>query len=231
MTGTAWISVSGRENPKEVFASDLGFAMIGSIISQKKNNVALLKIKASGKVLACRAGYPLMDKYTVVEIRSDYLILKESSVKQEAIFKVYKDGLARIPSASQSTAQTTTNQGMTGSFREEGFEREKNTIRLSEDYRSSKIIAELPKILMQASAEPVISNGIVRGFILDQIDEDSIFAKSGLTNGDIIRSINDIPLDNIAATIKLLNSLKNEKEINFVLERSGQTIPIRVNVD
>ena len=73
-------------------ASDLGFSMIGSIVTKNKNNVILLKDKATGKVMAHRVGYPVMDKYVVKEITPEYIVLSELSMQGGKTFKVFKDG-------------------------------------------------------------------------------------------------------------------------------------------
>ena len=226
--------VSGRSlesGPFQVkFASDLGFSMIGSIVTKNKNNVILLKSKATGKVMAHRVGYPVLDKYVVKEIHPDYIVLSEISLQGGKSFKVFKDGFVGAAMKRTVKAPAPAPVGISDSYSEEGFSREKGAIELTQAYREKKIIEDLPKILMQASAEPIIRNGEIQGFSLDQIDQDSIYAKAGLKNGDIVKSINDIVLDDVTATIKMLHSLKKSDSIHFIIERNGTKIPINISV-
>ena len=212
------------------FASELGFSMIGSIISQKGNNVVLIKYRDSGKVVASRVGTPILDDYVVMEIKPDYLVLANMKTPESGSLKIYKDGFVGSAPKPVAVAPAPQAVGITDSYKEEGFAREKNEIQLTQAYREKKIMEELPKILMQASAEPVMRNGEIVGFSLDQIDQESIFAKAGLVNGDIVKSINDIALNDVTATIKMLHSLKKSTEIHFVMERGGQDVPVQISV-
>lgn len=209
------------------FASDLGVLMIGSIVSQSSDNVILLKNKSNGSVKAHREGFKLFNRYLIVEIKADYIML-ETLGSNKKFIKVYKDGFSGAILTKNKIIEK--KLSISDSYREEGFERNETEIEMSEEYREKIIKQDLPKILMQASAEPVIKGGKITGFMLDQIEEDSIYAKSGLKNGDIVTSINDISLDDVTATIKLLHSLKNSKEISFELTRDGTKIPINIKV-
>ncbi|NRA47190.1 MAG: PDZ domain-containing protein [Oligoflexales bacterium] len=216
--------------PNEVkFASDIGVLMIGSIVSQSSDNVILLKNKTNGSVKAHRVGFTLFNQYKIVEIQANYIIIQTLNFKKKTI-KVYKDGFSGAIFTTKKKKAPVKKVGLVDSYREEGFERDKTEIQMSEEYREKIIKEDLPKILMQASAEPVIRGGKIIGFMLDQIDENSIYAKSGLQNGDIVTSINEISLDDVTATIKLLHSLKNSKEISFEMERRGTKIPVNVKV-
>ncbi|MFK7823148.1 MAG: PDZ domain-containing protein [Oligoflexales bacterium] len=214
--------------PSEVkFASEIGVLMIGSIVSQSSDNVILLKNKTNGSVKAHRVGFKLFNQYRIVDIKANYIVVETLGSNKKYI-KVYKDGFSgAILAKSKAKKQKF---GFVDSYREEGFEREKTDIEMSEEYREKIIREDLPKILMQASAEPVIKNGKIIGFMIDQIDENSIYAKSGLKNGDIVNSINGISLDDVTATIKLLHSLKNSKEMSFELTRNGTKIPVNLKV-
>ena len=222
---------SEKFEPSEVkFASDIGVLMIGSIVSQSSDNVILLKNKVNGSVKAHRVGFKLFNQYKIVEIQANYIIIQTLNFKKKTI-KVYKDGFSgAIFTTKKKQKIEKKKPSLNDSYSEEGFERDKTEIQMSEEYREKMIKEDLPKILMQASAEPVIRGGAIIGFMLDQIDENSIYAKSGLRNGDIVTSINDISLDDVTATIKLLHSLKNSKEISFEMERNGAKIPIHVKV-
>jgi type II secretory pathway component PulC len=83
---------------------------------------------------------------------------------------------------------------------------------------------------MQATAEPHIQDGRITGFKLTQIDDDSIFSKSGFRNEDIVTAINGKNLSNIATAINILKSLKNSEFVEFDVIRGGnhQTISLTV---
>jgi type II secretion system protein C len=83
---------------------------------------------------------------------------------------------------------------------------------------------------MQATALPATRNGQVIGFELSQIDPSSIFDKAGLIDKDIVKKINGIAVNSAPQAIKLLKSLKSEKNIILEYERNGQDAKIEINV-
>lgn len=216
---------------KLMHASEIGMQLFGVILNEKNPNesVILIKITSSNKTDAKKIGHilELEKSYKVIAIGANYVDLHEAN----QTLRVYKDGFA-IPSIPfVISAPTPVMLGITDSYKENGFEREKGAIRMTEEYRKKIIEKDLPDILMQASAEPVTdANGNILGFLIDQIDPGSIYAKSGIQNGDIIKSINGDELNNIPATIKLLHSLKNSDNIDLEISRAGMNIPMNIKV-
>lgn len=115
-------------------------------------------------------------------------------------------------------------------FREEGFERRGSKIKMSGDYKAKLLGPEFTKVLQDAKASPNVVNGKLRGFVLTRIREGSIYRKSGLQNGDIIEEINGILLTDTAQAIKLLNSLRNESEIELSVVRGGNPMNFEINI-
>jgi hypothetical protein len=113
---------------------------------------------------------------------------------------------------------------------EEGFQRIGTKIEVDGRYRDRLIREELPNILMQASSEPVVINGEITGFRIFQFDQNSIFHKLGLQDGDVVREINGIPLNNVARTIQFLNGLREENQVQVNVLRNGSPVALELNV-
>ena len=213
-------------------ASDIGFLILGFLGENNgRASVALIKDLSDKKTKPVMAGNSLSlrgKNLVIITVHEKYLGL--SSGEENIV--AYKDGFPieiqnRPPPAPVMSFRQ---PEMSDTFQEDGFERNKGNIRLSDAYRKN-IIHNLPDILMQASAEPVLDReGTIVGFLLDQIEPGSIYDKAGLRNGDVVKSINGTELDDIQATIKLLNSLKNAANIEVVLARGGQDLSMAVNV-
>ncbi len=82
-------------------------------------------------------------------------------------------------------------------------------------------LANFGQILQDARVIPEIK-GETTLFKFDWIREDSMYSRLGLQQGDIILSINDIIIDNIAKAMGLLNKLQSEREIKLEIEREEQ---------
>jgi type II secretion system protein C len=106
-------------------------------------------------------------------------------------------------------------------FREPGFDRKGGNIEMSLDYKNKLLSTDFAQVLQDAKASPNVVDGELKGFRLDRIRNDSIYQKAGLQNGDVIEEINGIPLSDTAQAIKLLQSLRNEPDIEIRYSRGG----------
>ncbi|MHC4605475.1 MAG: PDZ domain-containing protein [Planctomycetota bacterium] len=64
------------------------------------------------------------------------------------------------------------------------------------------------------------------GIKLDQVREGSIAALRGLSAGDVIKSVNGIPVNNVAEVQKLLNSdrIRKQGRLRVVVQRAGRAV-------
>lgn len=217
---------------EEKFAKDLGIKMLGFIISQNDphKSVALIKLLDGGKVIGVKPGDFLViyEKYNVLAIENSLLILLQQDSNQT--IAAFADGFAAPVREKVAPVVVVPKASYSGSFREDGFERKDDQLTMSEAYRG-QILNDISKIIMQMSTEPMLDKeGNMIGFMLDQIEPNSVFEKGGLQNGDVVRSINNIELENAQNTIKLLQSLKGQTEIRAVILRGGQEFPVTLNI-
>lgn len=215
--------------------SSIGLTIMGTIVKAGSGTggVALVKENNQGSVKAVKAGGTLLGKsYSVLEVHAKYMILAKSD---QSRILVYQDKFAGEfrgnKVVDEKMVSKPSNLGTGESFKEEGFERHNNQIKMSASYRDRLVNQELAKILMQATAEPAIENGVVAGFRFSQIDRDSIYAKSGLQDNDIVTGINGQKLTNVGEAVTLLKSLKQVDRLQIDLKRAGSTQSIQINVD
>ena len=215
--------------PIKTDGSDIGITIMGTIIQSKTDdNVALIK-ESNGTVVALKKDFVTSAKFKVLGINSKYLELKNESGK---LYWVYRDKFAMNDSKSQSQGSPVSAPTPPSVvIKEEGFERRDNVVKMTESYRDKIVKEDLSKILMQATAEPYFENGQIVGFLVSQIDEGSIYQKSGIIDGDIITKINEQELNSIASSVKLLQSLKGAKHIDVELKRAGQPIRIKLEIN
>jgi general secretion pathway protein C len=86
-------------------------------------------------------------------------------------------------------------------------------------------LQNLSTLLQQARVVPnMVGEGdkqVADGFRIFRIQQDSIFSKLGLSNGDIIKSINGSKMDNVERGLELIQQLRFQK--NFTLEKCRET--------
>jgi len=98
---------------------------------------------------------------------------------------------------------------------------EEEVIPISQDELQSSI-NNLNELLTQVRVRPYFRQGKPEGLIVSQIQGDSIFAKLGLMNGDIIASVNGEQMSSPEEAFQLYNSLKSGTPVNIEITRRGQ---------
>lgn len=199
--------------------------MLGAITGGKHGGVALIKNKETGQVKAFRTGSQVFEGGTLLSVNRTNLVI-QSNTGAVVVLSTKLGG-----SLSQSTAGKKPSGNVDGDrYSEEGLERVGNKTTLDATTKDRMIREDLPKFLMQASSEPVVENGQIVGFRMFQFEPDSIYAKLGMKDGDIVREINGVPLNDVAKTVQFLNGLKNESQVNVNVMRDGQPVALEVAV-
>lgn len=81
---------------------------------------------------------------------------------------------------------------------------------------------DLPKLLSQARAVPVLTNGTMTGFRLDYIAPTSFYEKIGLQHGDVLKQVNGVEIKDPGTMLSLFQQLRNEKSVKLDLVRNNQ---------
>ena len=223
--------ISASDTLKRVSISTLQLAIVGSIVAKNKtSSVVLLKYLSTSEIKAHRVGNVLFSKYTLLDITENSITLQTYEQNHVTLIVAYMDKFFRdLQKASPKAPPQPA--GLTDSYKEDGFERNQGEIHMTEAYKNNLLSPQnLTATLMQASADPVIKNGQVVGFQLDLIEPESLYAKSGLVNGDIITEINGVPLNDAAAAVRLMQSLRSAKSVSLSFMRGGTVIPVTIGV-
>ena len=116
------------------------------------------------------------------------------------------------------------------SYKEDGFERNGNNTTASKTWINNILTNDFARTLEEAKASPNIVGGQVKGFVITNITQNSVYSKLGLKDGDVVSSINGIELNDAARAIQTLNAMRNENAIELQIIRGGQPISFKVNV-
>lgn len=115
-------------------------------------------------------------------------------------------------------------------YSENGFERTGTSTQVTKPWVENILKNKLSSTLQDARAIPNLVNGQIKGFAITQIVPDSVYAKLGLQDGDVVSSINGIELNDAGRAIQTLNSLRNETHIELQVLRNGQPTQFSVNI-
>lgn len=87
-----------------------------------------------------------------------------------------------------------------------------------------KTLGNLNDVAMQARIVPAFKDGVATGFKLFSIRPDSIYAKIGIQNGDVIRRINGFEINSPEKALEAYSKLKESTRIEIEVERNGSTV-------
>jgi len=87
---------------------------------------------------------------------------------------------------------------------------------------------EVPRILAETTAVPVMDEGRVAGLALTRVPEASLLTDAGLQAGDVLTEINGTVIDSLASLMALYPRLQGAAELQAVVLRNGQ--PVRISV-
>lgn len=212
---------------EDLSITDLPIRVLGIIYGGDPfTGIALVENTAKKVANSFLAGDQIESDATLERIEIDRIILLRADGRREAAMLERQD----IVRLSRRRGKSKDQPGPRGGYATEappedysepGFDRKGRAIEMSMDYKNKLLGQDFAQVLQDAKASPNMVDGELRGFRLDRIRNDSIYQKAGLQNGDVIEEINGIPLSDTAQAIKLLQSLRNEADIEVRFSRGG----------
>ena len=85
-------------------------------------------------------------------------------------------------------------------------------------------LTNLSDLATKARIVPSFKNGVANGFKLFSIVPDSLYAKIGIQNGDVIRRINGSEMNSPDKALEIYQKLRDASRIEIELERRGETL-------
>ncbi len=85
-------------------------------------------------------------------------------------------------------------------------------------------LTNLSDLATKARIVPSFKNGVANGFKLFSIVPDSLYAKIGVQNGDVIRRINGYEMNSPDKALEIYQKLRDASRIEIEIERRGETI-------
>ena len=93
-----------------------------------------------------------------------------------------------------------------------------------------RLTSEIPRILAETAAVPVLEDGRVAGLALTRIPEGSLLTDAGLRPGDVLTEVNDTRIDGMGTLMGLWPRLQNATELRAVVLRNGQPVSLAVTL-
>ena len=85
-------------------------------------------------------------------------------------------------------------------------------------------LTNLSDLATKARIVPSFRNGVANGFKLFSIVPDSLYAKIGIQNGDVIRRINGYEMNSPDKALEIYQKLRDANRVEIEIERRGETL-------
>jgi len=86
---------------------------------------------------------------------------------------------------------------------------------------------EIPKILAETTVVPYLERGEVAGLLVSRMP-DGLLSDVGLRPGDVLQSVNEVPVDSVATLASLWPRFQDATEVRAVVLRDGRPFSLRL---
>ena len=235
------VKVKNEEVKNEVVSQNvtvtpLSLVLEGTIVvTPKEKSIAIIKDKKANKVDIYLL-HSVVQGAEIIEIDKDKVVLLRNGKKE--ILTLYPsnnkgdNNVANSGSNRSISQRLGNNKFRPPEFNNRRFDGNNNVDlqvnRISEnsfeidktDFNNA--LSNMGPILTQARVVPYFANGKIGGYKIFNIKPTGIFAKLGLKNGDIIKSINGNSLSSPEKALQMFQYLKTEDSFEIVIKRYGR---------
>ena len=187
--------------------TSLKIALLGTVTGNQRHAVAVIEETAKRKQGLYKVGDSIQDATIKMILRGKVILKVEDrdeilTMEEAAAQKTKKGPLASRPPGKGNII----------------------TVSRSDIARSLK---NINKLMSEARIRPHFKGGKPDGLVVSKIKKDSVFAKLGLRNGDIVQGINDKSIKSLDDILGLYKKLKSGSRVQLQLNRKGE----RKNID
>ena len=209
----------GREilkNPSEIPVSTSGMELIGTFVGSPKSSTAL--IKADGEVAAYHTGEKVKAAIILNINRREVIIDNDGAIEKLVMEEISKSVNVAAPKAPQGVAPVDLSGIQQLAGNKWIIDRKKVPIK------------NINTFMRQCRLLPYSVGGKPAGFKITGIIKGSVIDKIGLTDGDIIKRVNNDAIKMPEDVYKAYQSLQSANRIVLDIERNGAVTPFSYEV-
>lgn len=190
--------------------------LLGVVIGERGGVSAIVEMLASKQQMFFRLHDQIPDAGEVADIRREGIVVRQGS--QQELLELIAG--TEQPTAAARPVAMTAATAVPGT-----------PIRKTLDRREvEQAIGDLPKLLSQARAVPVMVNGAMSGFRMDYIAPASFYEKIGLLYGDVLKQVNGVEIRDPGTMLTLFQQLRNESTVKLDVLRSNQRTTLTYDI-
>jgi general secretion pathway protein C len=191
------------------------FVLLGTIVGRGRHSYAIIEQSKTQEQGLYRQGDVLSGDTRVGAIHRNRVLLHRQDLRETLSVSFAAEEVAPLAGAVPASIPATSTDG--------GGIRTVSKNRYVLDRREvTEATENLPKLLTQARVVPHFKDGTPDGFRIFSIRKDSLYAKIGLQNGDVVHQVNDIQVKDPQNFLQVFEQLKGESHITVDLVRNNK---------
>lgn len=200
---------------KDLAKTSLDVRLRGTAVRDGGASFAVVEDKRARKEDLYRVGDMILGEAKVIQILEDRVVVLRDGKKESLELFVEEGEKKKPPSTTASSKRPPTVLG--SGVRRVGSNRWSVS---REAIESAK--GNLSQLMTQVRVTPNFTEGKPDGFKLLSIKRGSIFDRLGLRNGDVVRGINDVPLDSPEKALEVYGQLESGQSVRVDVVRRGR---------
>jgi general secretion pathway protein C len=199
--------------------TSLKLALLGTVAGTQQSAVAVIEEMDKRKQGLYRVGDSVQDAIVKMILRGK-VVLRVGD--KDEILTMEESSSRRASSEQEASAARKRRRPTRASRRGASI-----TVRRSD---VQDALQNINTLLSQVRIRPHFKDGKADGLALSNIKGDSIFAKLGLRNGDIVRGVNDRPIRSPDDIVSFYNKLTSGSRMSLQINRRGQDRTINYRI-
>ncbi len=195
-------------------AVDLKIRLTGTVVGDAEVSYAIIEHQATREQSLYRLGDSIDEAATIVRIGRDEVILMVGSAERSLRLYLVEEEEGAAPGISRRSAQP--------SREDSGIAKIASNQWVLDRHELDAALGDLSRLLTKARVVPNFSGGKPDGFRVFSIVPNSLFAKIGLQNGDVLQRINGVEIKDPENFMKVFHQLRGESSISLDLIRNNR---------
>jgi len=203
------------EAPPPTAPLDVQMTLIGTGEGEDMPSFAAIEDRITREQRVYRVGDVVKDGVVLAKVERNQILLRLGA--QQQVLTLYTDGTEDVASGAGAPRAPGDVAAVTGGVRQVQANRW-----VLDKQEVSAALENLPQLLTKARVIPNFSDGKPDGFKIFSIAPDSLYAKIGLQNGDVLQQINGVEIKDPENFMRVFQQLKDETNIALDFVRNNR---------
>jgi general secretion pathway protein C len=216
---------AGQKSSAPLKRAELNAKLIGTVSGSRENSFAIIEDGSTKTQQLYQIDDTLLEQARIIEISRCKVVLLRDGARE--VLECPEEGEPDKPKPAPVALGTAPpGSGEPGG----GVRKVSESEYLVDEGEVESALSNLNQLLTQIRIVPNFQDGKPDGFKVFAIKPDSIFAKLGLENGDVIQRVNGRDLSTPEKAFQVFQDLRNEKSLSVDVVRKGSPQSLRYQI-